>query len=68
MILKFYGRYYVPVCNCCEKELEREWDFEDAIDAIRAAGWTSKKVGGSWMNYCRECSEEMNSARSEFDD
>lgn len=68
MILKFYGRYYIPVCDCCEKYLDREWDFEDAVGAIRAAGWSSRKEGDTWVNYCEECSAAMNSARNEFDD
>ena len=63
-----HEKIYVPVCDCCGDELDPEWDYEDAVCAIRAAGWTSKKVGGDWGNYCRECSEETNSARSEFND
>lgn len=63
-----HEKIYVPVCDCCGDELDPEWDYEDAVGAIRAEGWEAKKVDGGWVNYCPVCQNMMNSAASEFDD
>jgi hypothetical protein len=57
MIVKMYGRYFVPVCDNCEAQLDREESFEDAVQAAKDAGWKAKKVGKQWKDYCTECQE-----------
>lgn len=61
-------KFFVPVCDLCDKELQQERDFEDAVAAIRGEGWVTKKTREGWANYCPECAAAMNSARRDFDD
>lgn len=71
MIDKFYQygeKFFVPVCDICEKELPRERDFEDAVASIRAEGWAARRTPDGFKNYCPECFAAMNSARREFED
>lgn len=64
-----YGeKFFVPVCDICEKELPRERDFEDAVASIRGEGWTTRKTHDGFKNYCPECSAALNDARREFED
>lgn len=62
------GTTYIPECDCCGSELDIEWDYLDAVSAIRSHEWSAKKVDGEWVNYCPECQSMMNSAATEFDD
>lgn len=49
---------FTPVCDCCGAELPEEWDYMDAINAMRANGW--KQVPPSdtvkyWYHICPAC-------------
>lgn len=68
MIEFSYGKYHTPVCDGCGAELPRGFGFEDAVDAMRAAGWRSVKLGQDWLNYCPDCDESANAARPGFED
>ena len=48
-------RLYIPTCDGCGAELEPEYDFDDAVDAKRAAGWKSKNIDGEWVDLCPGC-------------
>ena len=39
MSIERLGGAYIPVCDCCGEELATEYDFYDALAAVRAAGW-----------------------------
>lgn len=52
-------KIYIPTCDCCGAELPEEYDFYDAVDAKRANGWQSKKIGTEWVDYCPRCIENM---------
>lgn len=58
MIRKFGGTYE-PICDGCGEELPEEYDFGDALDAIKAEGWKSvppeQGNGCTWEHYCPEC-------------
>lgn len=47
-------------CDFCGDPLETgKREFEDAIKALRKAGWTSSKIEGAWHHYCDECTKSM---------
>lgn len=59
---------FTPICDGCGEELEDEYDFYDAVNAKKLAGWRSKKIGGDWQDFCPECQEkqEHENAVSDF--
>ena len=30
---------YTPICDGCGAELSEEWSFNDAVNAVKNAGW-----------------------------
>jgi len=46
---------YTPTCDYCGAELPDEFDFYDAVDAKKQAGWHSVKDEYGWSDYCDEC-------------
>ena len=57
------GGLYVPTCDCCGEELPEEWDFQDAVGAMKAAGWQfvpPNKGFTNWSNYCPTCAGRSN--------
>lgn len=48
---------YTPTCDVCGTELKEEYDFYDAVDAKKTAGWKSRKIDGEWCDFCTECQE-----------
>lgn len=52
-------RDYTPTCDVCGDELETEFDFYDAVDAMKSAGWKKRKIDGEWYDICINCSEDM---------
>ena len=50
-------RVFIPVCDGCIDELDEEYDFQDAVNAAKNAGWKSKRVYGVWMDLCDDCLE-----------
>ncbi len=55
MSIERFGDLYTPTCDGCGDELEAEYDFYDAVNAKKAAGWKSRKVMGEWEDVCPEC-------------
>ncbi len=55
-------RCYTPTCDGCGDELVTEYDFYDAVDAKKAAGWKSVRINGEWEDYCPECMKRLNRA------
>lgn len=56
MIDRFDG-IYTPTCDICGAELEGEFEFSDAVQAKKDAGWKSRKVDGQWEDVCDFCWE-----------
>ena len=54
-VAKVFG-IFTPICDCCGDELADEFDYFDAIDAMRTAGWCSEETDFGWDNYCEDCS------------
>ena len=49
---------FTPVCDVCGDNLDDEWDFYDAVEAKKQAGWRSRKVGDDWIDMCPYCQKE----------
>lgn len=71
-----FGEEFAPVCDGCGAVLRSEqavwdhiddmfddpfYDFDDAVDAKREAGWKSRNIGGEWFDFCPVCLERMRS-------
>lgn len=60
MSIERCGDTYTPVCDYCGDELPPEYDFYDAVEAKKAAGWKSIKDDcGEWSDACPECAREL---------
>lgn len=75
MIVKSYegrDKLYTPTCDQCGTQLTEQYDFYDAVESKKAAGWSSKKIGGKeWIDLCPDCASEFRddehpSASSDF--
>jgi len=53
-IENYYGAFR-PVCDTCGETLPPDADFEEAVIAIKEAGWDSEFIDGEWMNACEDC-------------
>ena len=55
----YYGnvKTYIPICDCCGIELDEEYTFNVAVDAMKADGWKIIKKDGEWQNICPDCQE-----------
>lgn len=52
------GATYTPICDGCGAELPEEWEFDDALNAMRAAGWRPippELAHDYWGHYCPAC-------------
>lgn len=57
-IVSFSGMH-TPTCDICGEALEAEFEFQDAVDAKKDAGWKSQKLrDGSWQDLCPECQDK----------
>ena len=63
-----YLKAFVPVCDSCGDELDPEYRFLDAVDAVKDAGWHSSHLFGEWQNYCAECCRKQSGAAADFAD
>lgn len=52
-------KLYIPTCDGCGTQLPEEYDFYDAVDAKKVAGWKSVRHGKEWSDLCPECAEKM---------
>lgn len=57
MSIERHGETFTPICDSCGKELPVEWDFYDAVNAKKLAGWKCRKISGEWEDICDECQE-----------
>jgi len=48
---------FIPTCDICGAELKAEYDFYDAVEAKKKAGWKSKMIDGEWCDFCTDCQE-----------
>ena len=46
---------YIPTCDICGEQLHPQYDFEDAVEAKKNAGWLSRKINGEWIDLCEDC-------------
>ena len=58
---------YTPVCDVCGDELDYEYDFYDAVDAKKRAGWRSRQINGEWIDVCDRCLEDEKQDKAERD-
>jgi len=58
MSIEKFGGIYTPTCDLCGEELPAEFDFYDAVNAKKDAGWKSRKTDGDWEDVCTECQEK----------
>lgn len=54
-------KLYIPTCDGCGAQLPEEYDFYDAVDAKKVAGWKSIRHGKEWSDLCPECAEKTHS-------
>lgn len=54
MVAKEYGKF-IPTCDICGEELTEEDTFEEAVSAIKKAGWQIKKEDGAFVSFCPSC-------------
>lgn len=66
MSIERYDNCYTPTCDECGDTLPEEWDFNDAVDAKKAAGWKSVKDSFGWCDLCPACFKERNGAAADF--
>ena len=52
MSIERLGGAYIPVCDCCGEELATEYDFYDALAAVRAAGKRGQHGYKQQYRYC----------------
>lgn len=55
MSIESYDGIHTPTCDYCGAELPAEFDFYDAVDAKKQAGWRSVKDDLGWSDYCDKC-------------
>lgn len=53
------GAFLNPTCDVCGDTLPGEFEFQDAVNAKKDAGWKSQKQpDGTWMDLCPECQDK----------
>jgi hypothetical protein len=57
MSINSFGDRHTPTCDICGEELDTEFNFYDAVQAKKDAGWKSRKVNGEWEDVCTSCQE-----------
>jgi hypothetical protein len=63
MSIEQSGGMFIPVCDVCCDELPAEFDFVNAVQAKKNAGWKSRKVNGDWEDWCDACLAEESQRR-----
>ena len=53
-------KIFTPTCDICGETLDEEYEFYDAVEAKKLAGWRSKKIHGAWYDLCPDCQEKEN--------
>jgi hypothetical protein len=54
------GKWYIPTCDGCGKELEPEYGWLESIHAMKIANWDvvrPKKMSPEWYHFCPACKE-----------
>ena len=51
----YYQGLFTPICDVCGAELPTEFDFNEAVNAKKDAGWKTRKVDGQWQDICCDC-------------
>ena len=59
MSIENFSGIYVPTCDACGNELEGEFEFYDAVEAKKSAGWKSVNQPWGWEDYCPECYQKQ---------
>ncbi|MDR0905795.1 MAG: hypothetical protein LBN00_06440 [Oscillospiraceae bacterium] len=58
MSIEKFGGIFTPTCDICGEELDGGFDFYDAVQAKKTAGWKSRKTNGEWEDVCVTCQED----------
>lgn len=59
MSIERHNGAYIPTCDFCGAELAEEYDFYDAVETKKVAGWKAQKINGCWEDVCPDCQAEM---------
>lgn len=57
-MIKSNGLTLTPICDGCGAELSEVYEFQDAINAIKANGWRQLPPGelfDTWAHLCPAC-------------
>jgi hypothetical protein len=57
MSIENFGGFYTPVWDICGRDLNPEFDFYDAVEAKKEAGWKSQIIDGVWQDICDCCQD-----------
>lgn len=58
MSIERYKDMRIPTCDICGDTLPEEYDFSDAVQAMKDAGWKiQRNDDGEWEHFCPECRE-----------
>lgn len=57
MVGKQYGEYFIA-CDYCGATDGPFDTFQDAVDAKKDLGFTSKKEDEEWVDVCERCAKE----------
>ena len=53
-IIREHGQFIV-YCDNCEEELDKYQHFDQAVAAVKQAGWKTTRVGETLYNHCPTC-------------
>lgn len=56
-------KIFTAVCDRCDAELPSRRSLEDAVTAVRAAGWQSMRSAAGWRDYCPRCQKDLDIGR-----
>ncbi len=54
-MLDRHSGYYNPVCDVCDARLGALESFSDAVRAMMAAGWETRKTAEGYEHICADC-------------
>lgn len=55
-IVKEYGSFIVA-CDLCDECMPAVDTWNEALSEAKEEGWQSKRINGTWENYCPDCKE-----------
>jgi len=56
-IAQFEG-LYMPICDICGTELYVKFDFNEAVESKKRAGWKECWTNGRFKDICPDCQDK----------